>query len=79
MWLNESEQDLRRDLQGIASDFRWSIVDLTQIAKRLSDAGNEADAQAVLRMCRVFQAGEERLIAYADEVKARAIHRTKAE
>lgn len=79
MWLNESEQDLRRDLQGVASDLRWSIVELTQIAERLHQASNEADAQAILRMCQVFQGGEERLIAYADEVKARAIHRTKAE
>jgi hypothetical protein len=27
----------------------------------------------------VLQAGEKRLMAYADEVKARVIHRTKAE
>jgi hypothetical protein len=79
MWLNESEHDLRRDLQDVASDLRWSIVELTQIAERLSEAGNEADAQAVLRMCQVFQTREEQLMAYADEVKARVIHRIKAE
>ena len=27
MWLNESEQELRRDLQGLASDLRWSAVE----------------------------------------------------
>jgi hypothetical protein len=79
MWLNESEHDLRRDLQDVASDLRWSIVELTQIAERLSAAENEADAQALLRKCEVLQAGEKLLMAYADEVKARVIHRTKAE
>jgi Ca2+-binding EF-hand superfamily protein len=79
MWLNELEQDLRRDLQDVASDLRWSIVELTQIAERLSEAQNDADAQALLRQCEVLQAGEKRLMAYADEVKARVIHRTKAE
>lgn len=75
MWLNELEQDLRRDLQDVASDLRWSIVELTQIAERLSEAQNDADAQALLRKCEVLQAGEKRLMAYADEVKARVIHR----
>lgn len=79
MWLNELEQDLRRDLQDVASDLRWSIVELTQIAERLSEAQNDADAQALLRKCEVLQAGEKRLMAYADEVKARVIHRTKTE
>jgi Ca2+-binding EF-hand superfamily protein len=79
MWLNELEQDLRRDLQDVASDLRWSIVELTQIAERLSEAQNDADAQALLRKCEVLQAGEKRLMAYADEVKARVIHRGKAE
>lgn len=79
MWLNELEHDLRRDLQDVASDLRWSIVELTQIAERLSEAQNDADAQALLRKCEVLQAGEKRLMAYADEVKAHVIHRTKAE
>lgn len=36
---------LRRDLQGIASDLKWSAVELVRIAERLSVVGNEADAQ----------------------------------
>lgn len=75
---NKLEHDLRRDLQGIASDLRWSAVDLRQIAERLSTAGNEVDAQALLRMCEVFQSDEDRLTAYADEVKAGRIVRDKA-
>jgi hypothetical protein len=78
MWLNESEQELRRDLLSVASDLRWSAVELLRITEQLNRAGDDADAQAMRRMCELLQANEERLTAYADEVKARHINRTKA-
>ncbi len=79
MTLTKPNQDLKRDLQGIASDLKWSAVELMRIAERLSLAGNEADAQAVLRMCNVFHADEDRLVGYADEVKAGRITRRKTD
>ena len=79
MTLTKPNQDLKRDLQGIASDLKWSAVELMRIAERLSLAGNEADAQAVLKMCTVFHDGEDRLVGYADEVKAGQINRSKPE
>ncbi|KAA0995476.1 hypothetical protein FQ192_10580 [Pseudomonas sp. ANT_J12] len=78
MTLAKPNQDLKRDLQGTASDLKWSAVELMRIAERLSLAGNEADAQAVIRICIVMQAGEDRLAGYAEEVKAGVISRTKA-
>jgi hypothetical protein len=69
MDLNKPEQIMKRDLQGIASDLKWSAVELMRIAERLRLAGNEADAQAVFRMCVIFIAGEDKLNGYADEVK----------
>ena len=54
MPLTKPSQDLKRYLQGIASDLKWSAVDLGRITDRLSQSGNEADAQAVLKMCTVF-------------------------
>ena len=45
----------------------------------MSQAGNEADAQAVLRMCTVFHGDEDRLAGYADEVKTGVIARAKAD
>lgn len=69
MALSKPNQELLRDLTGIASDLKWSAVELIRIAERLSLASNEADAQAVLRMCQVFQAGEDRLAGFADEVR----------
>ena len=79
MELNKPEQDLKRDLQGIASDLKWSAVELKRIAERLSLAGNEADAQAVLKMCTVLHADEDRLVGYADEVRAERIVRGRDE
>lgn len=77
MPLAKPNQELKRDLQGIGSDLKWSAVELKRIAERLSQSGHEADAQAVLKMCAVFHAGEDRLVGYADEVKAGRIRRDK--
>lgn len=77
MPLTKPNQDLRRDLQGLASDLKWSAVELMRIAVRLSEAGNEADAQAVIRICQVMQAGEDRLNGYGEEVKVGRIERAK--
>ena len=77
MSLTKPNQDLKRDLQGVASDLKWSAVELLRIAERLSLAGNEADAQAVLKMCTVFHDGEDRLTGYADEVKVGQLTRSK--
>jgi hypothetical protein len=79
MTLTKPNQELRRDLQDLASDLKWSAVELMRIAVRLSEAGNEADAQAVIRICQVMQAGEDRLAGYGDEVKAGKIARQKAD
>ena len=76
MSLTQPNQDLKRDLQGIASDLKWSAVELKRIAERLSQSGHEADAQAVLKMCTVFHAGEDRLTIYSNEVKGGCITRT---
>lgn len=77
MTLTKANQDLLRDLQGLASDLKWSAVELMRIAVRLSEAGNEADAQAVIRICQVIQAGEDRLAGYGEEVKVGRIERSK--
>jgi hypothetical protein len=78
MWLNEDENALRRDLQSVASDLRWSAVELLRIEQQLRQAGNEVDAQAVLKLCALFQGDEARLAGYAEEVKAKVISRKKA-
>ncbi|MDB5981997.1 MAG: hypothetical protein JWQ69_3012 [Pseudomonas sp.] len=79
MWLNTAEQDLRQNLQDLASDMRWSAVELLAIAKRLGESGNEVDAQMALKICQLLETGDGRLTTYADEVKARVINKTLVE
>ncbi|EPM71033.1 hypothetical protein A584_10920 [Pseudomonas syringae pv. theae ICMP 3923] len=47
------------------------------IVERLSLSGNEADAQAALKMRIVFHADEDKLAGYADAMKAGRIVRAK--
>lgn len=77
MALNKPNQQLQRDLTGSASDLKWSAVELMRIAERLSLAGNEPDAWALLKMCQVLQAAEDKLAGYADEVRSGRIVRVK--
>lgn len=79
MALNKPNQQLRRDLTGSASDMKWSAVELMRIAERLSLAGNEPDAQAVLKIGIVLQATEDKLAGYADEVLNGRIVRDRSE
>lgn len=79
MAVGKTNQQLRRDLQGMASDLKWSAVELGRIAARLSQAGNEADAQALLHMISVFHRDEERLTSMADEIANGDIVRASAE
>ncbi|MBW4793191.1 hypothetical protein I7856_12675 [Pseudomonas tolaasii] len=67
--------ELRRDLRGIASDLKWSAVELVRIADRLSQAGNEPDAQAIIRMISIFENDQARLEGYAGEAAAGHIKR----
>ena len=69
MSLTQPNQDLKRDLQGIASDLKWSAVELKRIAERLGQAGNELDAQAIMRMVAIFRSDEERLNACTDDAE----------
>ncbi|WP_070414711.1 hypothetical protein [Pseudomonas lundensis] len=72
MGLNKPEQDLKRDLHGIASDLKWSAVELKRIAEQLTLAGNENDAQAIHHLITIFKADESRLNARAAEISAQA-------
>lgn len=68
--MDSTTQTLRRDLQGIAADLKWSAVELVRIAERLSQAGNDPDAQALHRMISMFQREEGRLSTIVNEIGA---------
>lgn len=66
---SKATQELQADLLGAASDLRWAAKELLRVAERLSLAGNAADAQIVMRLTLNFCGNQERLEAYADEIK----------
>jgi hypothetical protein len=68
--MTNSNHPLRRDLQGLAADLKWSAVELVRIADRLSQAGNEPDAQALHRMIAMFQREESKLSSIVTEIVA---------
>ncbi|EXF95771.1 peptidase [Pseudomonas fluorescens HK44] len=75
MGLTKPEQDLRRDLKGIAFNLEQSCIDLGRLAQRISDA----DALELMQLVGRLYEDADRLTSYADEVKAGRIVRGKAE
>ena len=75
MSLTKPNQQLRRDLKAIASNLEESCVDLGKLAERLSDA----DAIALAGLVGTLYEEADRLVGYADEVKAGQICRRKRE
>ncbi|WP_372438234.1 hypothetical protein ACCM60_14155 [Pseudomonas chlororaphis subsp. aureofaciens] len=77
MGLTKPNQQLRRDLKEVAALLKWSGVDLMKMAVRLSEAGFETDAWKLLTIISGFPDAEDKLMAYADEVKVGRIVRGK--
>jgi hypothetical protein len=77
MPLTKPNQDLRRDLKQAAALLKWSGVDLLQAARKLSEAGQEEEAEELLRIAVSFQETEDKLARYAEEVEAGRIVRGK--
>ena len=79
MPLTKPNQQLHLDLKEAAAILKWSGVDLMQAAVKLSEAGQEAEAKELLKIAASYQAVEDRLAGYAEEVKAGRIVRAKPE
>lgn len=73
--LTKRNQDLRTDLKQAAALLKWSGVDLMQAAVKLSEAGQEDEANELLRIAAGFQEAEDKLASYAEEVKIGRITR----
>ena len=67
MSLTKPNQELCRELQGLANDLKWSAVELMRITVRLREVGKQADAKAVIRICRIMQTREDRLMGHGEE------------
>ena len=79
MPLTKPNQELKRDLKEAAALLKWSGVDLFTISKRLLDAGDEIGATELMMIAVSYQAIEDKLASYADEVKVGVITRAKTE
>jgi len=79
MPLIKPNQQLRRDLKEAAALLKWSGVDLMQAAVRLSEAGQEDEAKELMILALSYQAMEDKLAGYADEVKVGLIARSRPE
>ncbi|WDG45002.1 hypothetical protein PUP72_13685 [Pseudomonas synxantha] len=75
MSLTKPNQQLRRDLKEAAALIKWSGADLMKMAVRMSEAGFESDARELLTIISGFPDVEDKLVGYADEVKAGRITR----
>ena len=77
MALTKPNQQLRGDLKEAAALLKWSGVDLMQAAVKLSEAGHEDDAQELIKIATRFQAVEDLMAGYAEEVKVGLVVRSK--
>ena len=75
MSLTKPNQQLRRDLKAIAFNLEQSCIDLGKLAEKLSDA----DAITLIGLVGTLYEEADRLVGYADEVKAGRISRAKPE
>jgi len=75
MHLTKPNQELKRDLKEAAALLKWSGVDLFTISKRLLDAGDEIGAAELMKIALSYQAIEDKLVSYADEVKSGRVKR----
>ena len=77
MSLTKPNQQLRRDLKEAAAMLKWSGVDLFGVANRLLAAGDEISADELMMIALSYQAMEDKLAGYAEEVKAGRILRAQ--
>ncbi|WP_329610432.1 hypothetical protein, partial [Pseudomonas sp. PA-1-5A] len=75
MSLTKPNQQLRRDLKAIAFNLEQSCIDLIKLAEKLSDD----DAIALMGLVGTLYEEADRLVGYADEVKAGQVNRSKPE
>jgi hypothetical protein len=75
MPLTKPNQDLRRELKGVAFNLEQSCIDLGRLAQRIDGA----DGMALMELVGKIYEDADRLVALADQVKAGQIMRAKPE
>ncbi|KAA0995477.1 hypothetical protein FQ192_10585 [Pseudomonas sp. ANT_J12] len=67
-----AQQELFYDLEDAAAIINWSVIELSDMASRATDAGQAAFLK---KMCLMLAAEQEKLRSYAEEAKAGRIVR----
>lgn len=68
-----AQQELFYDLEDASAVIGWSVVELTALAA----AGLSSDAVALRKVCALLAVQQQRLEAYANEVKVQRINRSE--
>jgi hypothetical protein len=68
--MNISTQPSQRPSR-LAADLKWSAVELVRITERLSQTGNDLDAQTLHRMIKMVQIEEAKVNTIAEDVAGR--------
>lgn len=79
MTVSTDSQQLREALISAAFLLKWSSADLRKSANAMTDAGNEAEASALLEVVSNYESSESSLLGFADEVRDGRIVRERSE
>ena len=79
MSVSTESQQLHDTLISAAFLLKWSSADILSKAHGRSEAGKQAEADALLKIVGNYQESESHLLGFANEVKAGRIVRGKAE
>lgn len=79
MTVSTESQQLREALISAAFLLKWSSADLRKSANAFAEAGNEAEASALLEVVSNYESSEASLLGFADEVRDGRIVRERAE
>lgn len=69
-----AQQELFYDLEDAAAVIGWSVMELTTLA---ANGNASSDTMALLKICALLKAQQEKIVAYAGEVKRQRINRSE--
>ncbi|MFV9651058.1 hypothetical protein ACK129_20460 [Pseudomonas citrulli] len=69
-----AQQELFYDLEDAAAVIGWSVMELTTLA---ANGNASSDTMALQKICALLKAQQEKIVAYAGEVKRQRINRSE--
>ncbi|MEX5625003.1 hypothetical protein DM05_1859 [Pseudomonas poae] len=69
-----AQQELFYDLEDAAAVIGWSVMELATLA---ANGNTSSDTMALQKICALLKAQQEKIVAYAGEVKRQRINRSE--